>query len=708
MADLLAPTLLAAVRISPYYTRITWENNAAYSRIYFEARALPSGPWIQINSVQTAAGVAAEVYDHFGLDGATGYEIRIYAYSSAAGSSDTSATKTIEPWWTVPAIQTDLTAAYVLSGTTALDRHELSWTNHETDTGEYTWQYVHRWTSPEETYTQVNRLVRSPVDGAADSYVDTSPPVDRAIRYKMHVSNGAGSPYYLSAFSNLLYTTPLPPTQVQLGWLNGTTLRGKWASPSKIADKWDVQFSAGGGDWVPLPQTTTKTVDFAGTVGATSRIRVRSVSPDGAKVSAWVKSSLVSAHRAPAAPLVAESGPQDATEGIRVEWLHQPLDGTPQTWWSLRHRLLGSTTWTTSTPTQGEATAALIPAGTYANGATIEVGVQTRGSSPEWSPWSPWRVIRLRPRPQVTITAPAAGAVLASRDLTVKWSVPGSQLGWSVRVLAADGSVAAARPSTPSTASRAWTTFDDLLDDGSAYTVEVTVTTTDGTSAPGVVAVSVVLQRPGVPTLSVVAQDSLGILQATVGATAGDVPTTAIEVLVSSDGGVTWRSVGTVDAPGGMVTDWTPPLWTDCLVKARALSDIPSRRETEPVAVRVESRDCWVNYGPGWATAVRGGPSTWRDRVGRDKETAAAGGRTLVFRAAHPLPLVADVTVLLHPTVGSSDPAAWQEALEYDGPVVFRDARGHRVLCDIRPADRDLRNRFEQQLDFTIIENPGE
>ena len=705
MAELVAPTLLAAVRINANTTRLTWENNATYSRIYIEARALPSGTWVQINSITTTAAINAEVYDHWGLNAALGYELRIYGWNATLGSSDRSGTQDIDPWVTVPAIQTDVAASYVMDGLTALDRHLVEWTNNETATGRYTWQYVHRWNNVDGAFIQINRLVRPAVGDPQSEYVDAAVPADRALKYRMHVMSDAGAPPAHSVESGILYSTPLPPTNVAVVWINGTTLRSTWDSPSTIATKWDHEYSAGEGAWAPLPQVTTRTADFTGTVGAAARVRVRAVSPDGAKASAWVESALMPAHRAPAAPLVAESGPQDATDGVSAEWLHQTLDGSGQGWWSVRHRLVGAPSWTTVAATAGDNMAYLIPAGTYSNGTSIEVAVQTRGASPDWSPWSDARVIQLRAKPSPTITLPAPAAVIASRDLVMQWTTPGTQLGWSVRVIKADGSIAGSASSTTATASRLWASLADVLDDATSYTAELTVTTTDGVSDPAVVAFSVVLQRPGAPTITVTVDHAAATLTATVAPVAGAVATAKLQVWASVDL-VSWRLLGELDDVGGELTDWTPPLHRDYWLKARAVSGVPSRIDSTPVLARVESRDCWLNYGAGHSLAVAGGPSTYRDRTGRDKQTRSAGGRTLVFRAARALPTVADISVLLHPGAGSDSPDAWATALEWDGPVVFRDPRGLRIHGEVMPASRDLRNQFEQSLDFTVAATP--
>lgn len=514
MADIITdpPRLISATRISASSVVLTWENRAktgaTYSQIHLDARVLPSGVMSQVNQWGYPA-ISNQTYTHVHLtDGTVGYEFALRA-NGPAGMSERSNTITVAAWQQIPEPQENVTAEYRTSG------QFVEWDVVESSDAPVDTQYVFR-SDNGGTYRQINRLLTSALSGPPEAYLDAAAPPDTRVQYRLWAANGAGGAYFHSLPSNVLYTTPAAPKNVVLRWINATTLRATWVSDSAIAEDWDVEYQADGGAWLPIDTATAKLLDWPGTQGVTARTRVRAVTPDGERKSGWVYSAVVSAHRKPAQPLVSTSGAQDATEEVRLEWAHQSLDGTGQTWRQIRRRLTGSSTWVEDAAVQTEEDSTTLAPGAYSNGGTLEWQVRTRGASSTWSDYSVSGFVPLRPKPQPTITYPEMGEPWPSRSLTLRWEVTGTQLGWSARVLESpSGELVASRQSTASTASRRQVDFTDILDDAKSYTAEVTVTTTDGVSDPTIVTFPVVLQRPTPPVFEVIPDHDGATLQVT-------------------------------------------------------------------------------------------------------------------------------------------------------------------------------------------------
>lgn len=102
---------------------------------------------------------------------------------------------------------------------------------------------------------------------------------------------------------------------------------------------------------------------------------------------------------------------------VPVTWTHNPVDTTVQQAYSLRHRLAGTSVWTTVAKV-ASGVSSWTPTWSYVRGQSIEVQVRTWGAASDGSPWSDTQLIVMDGIPTVTITSPG-GAVAEIDSITI-------------------------------------------------------------------------------------------------------------------------------------------------------------------------------------------------------------------------------------------------------------------------------------------------
>lgn len=691
MADTLeAPRLLSVVRLSATHSLLTWENKASYTWVYVWRRALPSGTWAQVNKVP----VSSSRYD-YGLVSATGYEYRLVGLKGSVLSGPSNEVS-VGAWQDQP-VSPDTVVGEVLAD----GRVRVTWKNKATTAAPYRWLYVFR-SIDGAAYKQINRLTMPAVGDLPEAYVDAPGP-NRKVAYRLWAANDAGGAYYHGPVSAAVYTIPAAPTGVAGAWTAGG-IRVAWADTAAHTNLHDVEHLVEGGAWTAQAQVSGSAwlMSTPGASTARRKFRVRAVL--GALVSAWVESGWLPGAVAPLAPVPATGLPQDVLQPVTVAWRHAPVDGSEQTQWAVRHRLVGAGTWSASVTGSGPVQSATITLTGYSNGQNVEWQVQTRGAlTAGFSPWSATAVLQLRPAPQVTITSPPAGN-WASEDLRIDWTATG-ETGWAVQVLdATTGAELAYR--TGARKHGGALLLPRLLADGQKATVLVSATTSTGRATSGAVTVTTVLARPAKPVPSVIVDTDQAQVRLTAvpGAGAGLPATVAIEWLRSDDGGDSWEELGPQDPVAGYLIDFAPPTCREVLYRARAVSGVPSSQLADPVAVTVRSRDTWLHWGDSWAESARGGKIGITGDAGREVSMHQFLGRDrLVFFRGRRRPRSRRVQVLLA-RAGSSDMSRWAEAADHDGLCLLRDASGRRIVGQVTDLSWSQDAPMVQTVDFTFIE----
>lgn len=257
-------------------------------------------------------------------------------------------------------------------------------------------------------------------------------------------SNQAGSAPNASPAARVV-TIPRGLSRLTAARVGGDATLTLARDGATIATSWEIEHTvdpagkaAEASTWFPVgspgvsasPQTWTH-AGAAGGVPHTYRARPLVDGWTWPEGQGWVYSNTLSAYAAPLPPIVERPESVAPADPMVVTWTHSPIDGTPQVAARMRHRKVGTATWTTVSVT-GATAEATIPASTYAVGDQVEIQVQTRGQSTTYSPYSSSLVVEMRARPTVVATSPVDGSYLPGPEVMVEWTTP-VQLAWQLR-----------------------------------------------------------------------------------------------------------------------------------------------------------------------------------------------------------------------------------------------------------------------------------
>lgn len=576
---------------------------------------------------------------------------------------------------------------------TATNQATASWTRNATVDRPYTSQQVWWRTVGATAWTVIT------VSGTATSHT-WSVGANRVIEAVVVAVNAAGQSDPGTILGPIA-TTPTPLPSLGAGWAGSSSILVTIPAVSTIGDGIDIEFSTDGTTWYPAATVTTATrswlhEDVTTTVPHTYRARVTRSAPAGAPASAWTVSATVPALTTPAAPTIRQPDVVDATAVIPVAVIHQPLDGSAMTAGELRHRAAGTSTWTTiSLALDGTAA---IPANTYSNGTSIELQARTAGATGVFSPWSATLTVVLRARPTVTITAPAAAAVITAQQTTVTWT-PSAQSSAVVELWAGGNLIAVQQHGAAARAA----TFTGL-EDATSYTVTVTVRDQWQPSNIMSRTFTVDIASPPAPLLTATWQPTTGTVALAVTPDAGTPATVRVEVWRSLDG-QTWESLGDTDT-GWTAVDLLPPL-TRPWYKARAYSAEGGWTDSTPVQVLIDSDDVHINWGAGHTRLLRG---SWDPSIQVEGGRAKALQRNVGDDApsitwGRRLPKVIRSSFTVDELLGDQPVTAWEEASEYPGTVIWRDPAGRVLEGFLDAVALDEGDVTQQRVAFTFGES---
>lgn len=439
------------------------------------------------------AGTARTFYD------ATAKPERKYRYMvvpyNNAGSATSRPVETSNASILIPNAPSSTTAVWV-SDTTA----DVSWPDPAASDRPVTRFIVRRWLLGNWS------TVKNDLPGTVLSWRDTGLSKNGIYKYQVQAVNDAGPSESYSPESAEVITTPSGASTVT-AVRSGFDITVSWTVPAgTIASSWTVEHTTAANpatalesEWFPISEGTLsgsalQTSHTAAAGGVPHAYRVRPTLT-GAPVAPWVRSNQVSQYTTASAPTLIEPTVVDATGAIRLAWIHNSVDGTPQILADLYYRQNGGA-WVFPAPPPATPMFYDVPGGTWANDSLIEWRVATEGYGGGAGPESSGS-FTTRARPIVSVTTPTPGSAQSSSLLTVDW-VTSSQASWTVRLLDANGNVVDLRTGT--NASTRTVSFTGLVDRHS-YSVQVIVRDAFQESLPATVAFTVELDRPAPPLL---------------------------------------------------------------------------------------------------------------------------------------------------------------------------------------------------------------
>ncbi|NJI60941.1 fibronectin type III domain-containing protein [Microbacterium oxydans] len=324
--------------------------------------------------------------------------------------------------------------------------------------------------------------------GNVATFTDTTTSANRKYEYRVAGKTAAGQ----SGWSGLatVYTTPAAPTGVAAERTgNDIVVRASGVPP--YATSYDVR----DGDTVVATSVTLPWTHLSPNPATPHTYTVR------AKVS-----TLASAYSAPSntvqllTPPNAPTGlapngavrPGDAS--VRFSWTHNPVDSSTQTAYEVRYRTAGSAPWTTMPGTTAAFRDIALAVGGW------EWEARTKGSHPDWSPWSSTATLSVIDRPGVAVTQPETE--WDTSTLPVEWSwlqVQGRpQSAWQIELLNGAGDIVEER--SGSGAATTFTLTTRLIEGD--WTVRVRAATGDVWSDWAAQSFAVVFDPPALPSIS--------------------------------------------------------------------------------------------------------------------------------------------------------------------------------------------------------------
>lgn len=439
------------------------------------------------------------------------------------------------------------------------------------------------------------------------SYTDTTTRAGASYQWRVAAYNGAGQ----SAFTTPSLPTPTTPAPVARAEAKrvGGTIVISWPRIQSAPDsRIEVERKQGSGSWTSLTtvastQTEAEDKSPSTTVSQSYRVRqtVRSPHDGGLTLySNWMTTNAVSITAPPSEPALIAPTPYYISTGPTVlQWRHYATDGSAQTQAQIAYTLPNGATRTLTV--NGSSDRAQVD---FSEPGSYKWQVRTKGSHPDYGPWSKHKTHQAINAPTVSILTPEM--TVSTRFTTVKWETS-QKNGWKQNAweisLADDSGIELGK-----WAGTGDTTSFPLpvpVENNKTYKVAVRAAVSGVWSEPTVSFFTVEYTPPAPPDVNVSWDDTAG--QATIYVDAGKAPkaesTATITLWRSIDGGVTWESVAEDLEPGSVVSDYEGLSNGTTLYRATAYTSIGGEASAE-FELAATSRKLWVGAGPGYAQQV--------------------------------------------------------------------------------------------------------
>lgn len=440
------------------------------------------------------------------------------------------------------------------------------------------------------------------------NYTDNGISPNHRYRYGLRSYGPGGTSERVECSGSPVYTTPAAPSAVTLSKVTDTTVAVGIEGAAPYAESYDVEYSLNSGGWQGAGSTSAFPYEVD-PGGGTVRFRVRAVLGDLA--SAWTDSGEIATITPPLAPSVTVAGGASVVptgEAIAVSWTPNHPDGSAQAQAQVEVTVGDGDPQTYAV--SGAAASYTVAAQDSAT--TVRVRVRTKGLDPDWGAWSAPRAVSVAVPPTVSISSPSIdGGTVELLPYSLKWAATAPDGIASQTMTLSTGGRAVLSLNLPGDADGYSLSPDTYMpENGSSYTLSVTVRAGSGLSAQAVRTFSVDYAGPDEASATV----SYGAAaDASLLVTAGTDPdheqTETIDVLRVLPDGSQW-TVATGLTGGKTAYDPLPPLNTDYSYLLIARSSTGTVSQTT-VPARVDAMMTALNFGPAAATfeALRLDPS---------------------------------------------------------------------------------------------------
>ena len=306
------------------------------------------------------------------------------AYNGVTPSSSSTQPITARPY-AAPADPSAVAATRISDSST-----KVTWVRHATIAEPYYGQTVQRFVRGHGTWALLGN-----VSDTATSFT-SSTIANRWYSFRVYAFNPAGNSALVT--SNDVWTTPGAPGAPSRTPSGADQVIG-WTNTCDYAQYQTQVWHAVNGVWdgAPLATVAAGVTSYthlapSGTVQHSYRLRAKTTSGpmlySAYSATTSATSGATSAPSAPTGLVPTGSVVFDPSQPLQLTWTHNPTDGSAQTQYQLRHRVIGAGSWTTTSVIVSAAASYTLAAGSYSNGQSVEWQVSTWGADPAQSPYS--------------------------------------------------------------------------------------------------------------------------------------------------------------------------------------------------------------------------------------------------------------------------------------------------------------------------------
>lgn len=520
----------------------------------------------------------------------------------------------------------------------------ISWTRNSSTDQPYTKQYLYRYDNWTGSY-----YLKATLSGSATSYTDTTTLSDRYYKYKIRAWNAAG----YSSYSNEddINTTPSEPADVE-AYREGTTIVIYWNDEAHNESGFTIQrkTSTDGTTWTSYSTLSSSIAANAEEYTDTSpanynqyQIRSDTTTPN-ALHSTYSESNIVQSLVPPNPPT--NLSPDnfegiDIAGAIPITWQHNPIDGSKQTYFSIRFREYGGAWSLYINKYAREASYSNVSTASFTVG-QWEYEVRTWGAATTdgsdgtgASEYSDTASFYLSTAPTATLTQPNGVDDYPYSLLTVNWDFYQAESNDQIEYICKlydENDILLETKSASSDATSVVFLYN--LENATNYKVTIQVKELTGLwSDETYVEFTTDFYVPATPTFTLETDTDKGAvnIEITNPTPEGDeVETVYNQLYRSLDDGATWVLALTDIPPNTTVTDYIPSVSGNTYYKVVAVSSIPSTAEStsDYVTMNITGR-YFINNGEDYDQYInlRGDTSVVED-ISIDTEIISFEGRT--------------------------------------------------------------------------------